>query len=204
MAVVPMPDEPPWTRNVSPAASLPRSNTLYQTVKTASGIADKRDDLIAKLPAPDPAPDLHDFAGDFQAWNFGGAFGRGIAALALHDVGPVYARGNDFHEDFALARRGYRRARCNQDFRPARLANGYARHRFRQMVFRHEYPLFQIPLEVRAGRITPPAAGVTTGKGAAKNPLCRSAPHARRGRRRSAKKEDISRDWPGSHAAFGC
>src|SRR5215469_8138960 len=129
----------------------------------------KRDDLIAKLPAPDPAPDLHDFAGDFQAWNFGGAFGRGIAALALHDVGPVYARGNDFHQDFALARRGYRRARCNQDFRPARLANGYARHRFRQMVFRHEYPLFQIPLEVRAGRITPPAAGVTTGKGDAKN-----------------------------------
>src|SRR6516162_6452033 len=82
--------------------------------------------------------------------------------------------------------------------------NGYARHRFRQMVFRHEYPLFQIPLEVWAGRITPPAAGVTTGKGAAKNPLCRSSPHARRGRRRSAKKEDISRDWPGSHADFGC
>jgi uncharacterized small protein (DUF1192 family) len=96
--------------------------------------------------------------------------------LALHDVGPVYARGNDFHQDFALARRGYRRARCNQDFRPARLANGDARHRFRQMVFRHEYPLFQIPLEVRVGRITPPSAGVTTGKGAAKNPLCRSAP----------------------------
>src|SRR6516164_935219 len=75
---------------------------------------------------------------------------------------------------------------------------------FGKWFFDMNTPLFQIPLEVRAGRITPPAAGVTTGKGAAKNPPCRSAPHARRGRRRSAEKEDISRDWPGSHAAFGC
>src|SRR5690242_235917 len=31
IAVVPIPDEPPCTSSVSPAASLPRSNTLCQT-----------------------------------------------------------------------------------------------------------------------------------------------------------------------------
>ncbi len=39
MAVVPMPLEPPCTSRVSPAASRPRSNTLVQTVKQASGSA---------------------------------------------------------------------------------------------------------------------------------------------------------------------
>jgi hypothetical protein len=34
-----MPDEPPCTSKVSPAASFPRSNTLCQTVKNVSGIA---------------------------------------------------------------------------------------------------------------------------------------------------------------------
>ncbi len=39
IAVVPMPDEPPCTSNVSPAFKPPRSNTLCQTVKKVSGIA---------------------------------------------------------------------------------------------------------------------------------------------------------------------
>ena len=39
MAVVPMPLEPPCTRSHSPAASRPRSNTLFQTVKKVSGTA---------------------------------------------------------------------------------------------------------------------------------------------------------------------
>ena len=39
IAVVPMPDEPPWQSIVSPAFSAPRSNTLCQTVKNVSGIA---------------------------------------------------------------------------------------------------------------------------------------------------------------------
>jgi hypothetical protein len=33
IAVVPMPEVPPWTRKVSPAARRPRSKTLVQTVK---------------------------------------------------------------------------------------------------------------------------------------------------------------------------
>jgi hypothetical protein len=39
IAVVPMPDVPPWTSRVSPAFSAPRSKTLVQTVKVVSGIA---------------------------------------------------------------------------------------------------------------------------------------------------------------------
>ena len=42
MAVVPMPLVPPCTRNHSPAASRPRSNTLFQTVKKVSGTAAAR------------------------------------------------------------------------------------------------------------------------------------------------------------------
>lgn len=37
MAVVPMPLVPPCTRNQSPAFNAPRSNTLFHTVKQASG-----------------------------------------------------------------------------------------------------------------------------------------------------------------------
>jgi hypothetical protein len=39
MAVVPMPEEPPCTRMVSPAFSPPRSNTFVHTVKKVSGMA---------------------------------------------------------------------------------------------------------------------------------------------------------------------
>ena len=39
IAVVPMPLEPPCTRNHSPAFSAPRSNTLFHTVKNVSGTA---------------------------------------------------------------------------------------------------------------------------------------------------------------------
>ena len=39
IAVVPMPLVPPCTRNHSPAASRPRSNTLFHTVKNVSGTA---------------------------------------------------------------------------------------------------------------------------------------------------------------------
>src|SRR6516164_10660264 len=39
IAVVPMPDEPPWTSSVSPAFNRPRSKALCQTVKKVSGIA---------------------------------------------------------------------------------------------------------------------------------------------------------------------
>jgi hypothetical protein len=66
--------------------------------------------------------------------------------LALHDVGPVYARGNDFHQDFALARRGYRRARRNQDFRPA--GSRMAMHviDFGKWFFDMNTPCFKFPL----------------------------------------------------------
>ena len=39
IAVVPMPEEPPWISTVSPAFKPPRSNTLCQTVKKVSGMA---------------------------------------------------------------------------------------------------------------------------------------------------------------------
>ena len=37
IAVVPIPDAPPWTSSVSPGRSRPRSKTLVQTVKVVSG-----------------------------------------------------------------------------------------------------------------------------------------------------------------------
>jgi hypothetical protein len=39
IAMVPMPDEPPWISSVSPVLSAPRSNTLCQTVISVSGMA---------------------------------------------------------------------------------------------------------------------------------------------------------------------
>jgi hypothetical protein len=42
IAVVPMPLDPPCTRNHSPAARRPRSNTLFHTVKKVSGSAAAR------------------------------------------------------------------------------------------------------------------------------------------------------------------
>src|SRR6185436_253111 len=39
IAMVPMPDEPPWISRVSPGFSAPRSNTLCQTVISVSGSA---------------------------------------------------------------------------------------------------------------------------------------------------------------------
>jgi len=42
IAVVPMPDEPPCTSAVSPAASFPAWNRLAQTVKKVSGSAAAR------------------------------------------------------------------------------------------------------------------------------------------------------------------
>jgi hypothetical protein len=38
IAVVPIPEEPPWHRNTSPALSRPRPKTLVQTVKNVSGM----------------------------------------------------------------------------------------------------------------------------------------------------------------------
>jgi hypothetical protein len=43
IAVVPMPDEPPWTRNRSPACKPPRMKTLDQTVKKVSQAAAARE-----------------------------------------------------------------------------------------------------------------------------------------------------------------
>ena len=39
IAMVPMPEEPPWISSVSPGFSAPRSNTLCQTVISVSGMA---------------------------------------------------------------------------------------------------------------------------------------------------------------------
>src|SRR5215831_4195309 len=48
IAVVPMPDEPPWTSSVSPAFNRPRSKALCQTVKQGLGDRGGRDEREAR------------------------------------------------------------------------------------------------------------------------------------------------------------
>ena len=56
IAVVPMPEEPPCTRKLSPARRRPRPKTLVQTVKKVSGSA-----AAAVMPRP---------AGTGSAWSW--------------------------------------------------------------------------------------------------------------------------------------
>ena len=137
IAVVPIPDVPPWTSSVSPAMSPPRWKTLCQTVKKVSGSAaastierpvgngqrvalmdgdifgiaaagHQRHHRIANLEPRRAAAERHDMAGDFQARKVGGALGRRIAALALQHVGPIDAGRCDRDQDLALERMGHR------------------------------------------------------------------------------------------------
>ena len=67
---------------------------------------DQRHDLVAVLPARDVIAQRDHLAGDFEPGNIGRALGRRIKSLPLHHVGPVDARGGDFHQN--LARPGLR------------------------------------------------------------------------------------------------
>src|SRR6516162_9760076 len=109
----------------------------------------KRDDLIAKLPAPDPAPDLHDFAGDFQAWNFGGAFGRGIAALRCMTSGRFTPAAMTFTRISPSPGEGTGALVATRTSGPP--GSRMAMHviDFGKWFFDMNTPLFQIPLEVR-------------------------------------------------------
>ncbi len=137
IAVVPMPDEPPWIRMVSPGCSAPRSNTLCQTVKKVSGIAaastivscgitgsgralvrhpifrvaaagHERADRVADLPALHVRAERHDLAGKLQSRNVGRAGRRRVMALTLHHVRTVDARGRDLDQHLAGSGRRHR------------------------------------------------------------------------------------------------
>ena len=142
-----MPDEPPWTRKVSPLLRPPRSTMLCQTVKKVSGMAaastignplqrqrvafmreaifgvaaadHQRKNAVADFPALDVRSERDDLAGDLEARNIRRAGRRRIEALPLHHVGPVDAGGRDLHQDLARAGRGNGALFRNQHFRPA-------------------------------------------------------------------------------------
>jgi hypothetical protein len=63
----------------------------------------ERHHFVALGPARHAGADLGDFAGDFQAGNFGRPLRRRIVTLPLHNVWPVHARGGNSHQDFAFA-----------------------------------------------------------------------------------------------------
>ena len=190
--MVPIPDEPPCTSSVSPTASLPRSNTLCQTVKNVSGIAAastidrlagagsawlaesqaifgvaaadyERHHFVVLVPARHTRANVGDLAGDFQAGNFGRAFRRRIVTLPLHHVRSVHARGGDSHQNFAFTRQRHRPFPPHKHVGSARLADRNKSHRFGQTTVLHKRSL-QI-----GDRINLSAADVTTGIEAAKN-----------------------------------
>ena len=109
IAVVPMPEVPPWTRKVSPACRRPRPKTLVQTVKKVSqsaagrahverarhrqrvvlvgqrvfGIAaagQQRGDRVADLPGRAAGADGGDLAGDLEPGQVRGAGRRRVGA----------------------------------------------------------------------------------------------------------------------------
>ena len=152
IAMVPMPDEPPWISSVSPGFSAPRSNTLCQTVISVSGIApascdrqrrrhrhrlgvlrdailrvaaagDQRHHLVAELVLGRACAERDHFAGDFEAGQVAGAGRRRIGAGALRDVGTVDAGGHHLDQDFAGAGHGNAAGFRQQHFGAAGLAD---------------------------------------------------------------------------------
>jgi hypothetical protein len=141
----------------------------------------ERRHFVALVPARHAGADLYDFAGDFQAGNFGRAFRWRIVTLPLHHIRPVHTRGGKSHQDFAIARRRHRLLSRHKHVGSARLADRNRGHRFWQTTVRHKHSLSI------GERINLFAADVTTGIEAAKNHLCRShlcrsKTHARRRR----------------------
>jgi hypothetical protein len=79
IAVVPMPDDPPWTRNRSPARSPPRMKTLDQTVKKVS-----HRQAASRRSIP---------AGTGRAWAaWSGVFGIAAAGQQRADRSPTFQR----------------------------------------------------------------------------------------------------------------
>ena len=150
IAVVPMPLAPPWIKQPFARLQPPRSNTLFQTVKTVSGSAaastierpsaqaawslsgataisrhsrrhsTSAQTVIAKLESRRAGPERRDVAGDFEPEQIGGAFRRRIETLALQHVGPVDARGLDLDQDLAGARLAAPAVSRHEHFRSAR------------------------------------------------------------------------------------
>src|SRR5258708_11752833 len=129
MAAVPMPEEPPWTSNVSPAFRLEgvvphgkeglgdgcsgdqrepcRDRQRVTFVRGAVfGIAAahyQRHDVVTEIPARHARTERNHFACDLETWDIGRVGGRRIKALALHHVRPIDARGRDLHQHLAFA-----------------------------------------------------------------------------------------------------
>src|SRR6266571_37434 len=100
IAMVPMPDEPPWMSSVSPDFSAPRSNTLCHTVISVSGMA--------------PASCIDSIAGAGR-WRIG--------AGSLRDVGTVDTCRGNLDQDFARPGRRHRAGLGHKHLRTARPAD---------------------------------------------------------------------------------
>ena len=141
-----MPDEPPWTSSVSPAARRPRSNTLCQTVKNVSGSAaassienprgtGRHSGSAATAYSAYPPPGssaqtaspsrqrravTDDVPRDLEAGDVRGARRRRVLAQPLEHVRTVHAGGRHADEHLARARRGQRTTRRAQHLGAAR------------------------------------------------------------------------------------
>ena len=134
IAVVPMPDVPPWTSSVSPAVSRPRSKRFGQTVKKVSGIAaastierpsgtgralvsctdavfgiaaagEERGHRVADAKARRAGAERRHLAGDLQPGNVGRSAGRRrVTAEPLQHVRPVDAGGPHADQDRGSSR----------------------------------------------------------------------------------------------------
>ena len=197
IAVVPMPEEPPWTSSVSPSARRPRSKTLCQTVKKVSGRAPACDhveagrnrqgirfvrqrvfgiaaarnqgaDLVAHLPARDVMAGRRDFARDLQARQVRRALRWRIDAGALQQVRTVDAGGGDANQDLAIGRTGHRPRFGKKHLRAAGLRDRDDGHGFGQ------------------GHHRPPTLGCVDAQGSGALALCAGITAGKTGIRRAA------------------
>ena len=153
IAMVPMPDEPPWISSVSPAfkraalehivpdrhqrfrgraglhastapaGTAHRLGILRDAILRVAAAGHQRHHLVAELVLVGAGADRDHFAGDFEAGQVAGAGRRRIAAGALRHVGAVDARGRDLDQDLVRAGRRHRAGFGHQHLGAAGLAD---------------------------------------------------------------------------------
>ena len=79
----------------------------------------QRANLVADFPVRHARSQRDDLTRDLQSGNIRRALWRRIQTLALHDIGPVDARGGNLDQNFACARRGHRALFGNKHLRSA-------------------------------------------------------------------------------------